>query len=187
MATLQNYLKAINLSSYSIRRVKYWQRLPGEVVGYLSLEILKTQLYKTLSNLLSLNLLWAKGWTKWALEVPCNLHDCVIQNIMMIIWVSILCCVKSRLMYLTESVWYTKNFWFLSKVFSQTLMLVFNRSWNNVSSRWPGIRKYYAKVQRKHINGPENNKIFTFTILWLNWIIIRGMTAKLILIKHFFC
>ena len=52
-------------------------QVPREAVESPSLEIVKTQLDTALSNLLSLTLLWAAGWTRQSLEVP----SCLILSV----------------------------------------------------------------------------------------------------------
>ncbi|KAK4830924.1 hypothetical protein QYF61_014297 [Mycteria americana] len=67
----RNFHLNIRKTYFIVREIEPWIRLPREAVESPSLEILKTQLHKFLSSLLSLTLLC--GWTTQSPEVPSNL------------------------------------------------------------------------------------------------------------------
>lgn len=65
---------------FTLRVVKYWNRLLKVAVVFLSLEILKTQLHRDLSNLIWLDLIGAGDWIRWPPEVLRNLSYSVIPQ-----------------------------------------------------------------------------------------------------------
>ena len=70
----------IRKKSFTVRVLRYWNRLPRDVVNAPSLVAFRVRLDKTLGNLIYLSCprSFQVSWTRWPSEFPSNSKDSMI-------------------------------------------------------------------------------------------------------------
>lgn len=66
---------------FTLRVIKYWNRLPREIVKIPSLDTCQTWWKTALSKLVFVTLLWARVWTRWSPEVLYDLNNLMFLSI----------------------------------------------------------------------------------------------------------